>query len=221
MEWVLGLMEIGMINTICLLTGFILNGVVSCKVYKIRKTKKKATSLLLKNPPEKMWKDVSVYCNQGGLWLHILADYGAHPIWLMSCTHVSLCIIWSLRMRLMKIFRSYMLQTHLTLHWGGASLSTTFKLAHPTCKTRKLITLCATIWFNICGMKRVSISIINLGYFLVFFTPTYYFLFPYISHRLFYRVLFYNILYHIYYKTNTYDVCDSALLIIAHNMVSQ
>ena len=40
MEWVFGLMEIGMINIICLLTGFILNGVVSCKVYKIQKTKK-------------------------------------------------------------------------------------------------------------------------------------------------------------------------------------
>ena len=67
MEWVSGLMEIGMINIICLLTVFILNGVVSYKVYKIQKTKKKAIFLLLKNLPEKMWKDVSVYCNQGGL----------------------------------------------------------------------------------------------------------------------------------------------------------
>ena len=57
--------EIGMINIICLLMGFILNGVVSCKFYKILKTKKIATSLLVKNPLEKMWKNISMYCNQG------------------------------------------------------------------------------------------------------------------------------------------------------------
>ena len=67
MEWVFELMKISIINIICLLMGFILNGVVSCKVYKIQKTKKKAISLLPRNLPEKMWKDVSVYCNQGGL----------------------------------------------------------------------------------------------------------------------------------------------------------
>ena len=67
MEWIFWLMEIGMINIICLLTEFNVNRVVSCKVYKIRKTKKKATSLLLKDLPEKMWKDVSVYCNRGDL----------------------------------------------------------------------------------------------------------------------------------------------------------
>ena len=66
-DWVLELMGIGMINIICLLTGFILNGVVLCKVYKIQNTKKKAISLLLMNPPENMWKNVSLYCNQGDL----------------------------------------------------------------------------------------------------------------------------------------------------------
>ena len=38
-----------------------------------------------------------------------------------------------------------------------ASLFTTCKLAYPTCRIQKLITLCAMTWYNICGMKKVLI----------------------------------------------------------------
>ena len=46
-----------MINTTYLLAKFILNEVVSCKVYKIQKTKKKTISLLIKNLCEKNVKN--------------------------------------------------------------------------------------------------------------------------------------------------------------------
>jgi hypothetical protein len=53
-EWAFGLIESGMINIICLLTKYIENEVVSCKVFKVQKTKKKVISLFLKNLCEKM-----------------------------------------------------------------------------------------------------------------------------------------------------------------------
>ena len=64
MEWTFGLMEIGMIHIICLLTEFILNGVVLYKVYNNQNTKKKATSMFFKQ--EKMWRGVLVCCGQDG-----------------------------------------------------------------------------------------------------------------------------------------------------------
>ena len=152
-------MEIGMISTICLLMGYILNGVVSCKVCKTQRTKKRATSLLVRNLLEKTWKDASVCYKQGGLWLRILADCGAHLIWPMSCTRVSLCITWSLRMKQMKIFRNWTFQAHHSLLWDGDSLLTTSKLAPKTCKNRRLIILCGMIWFNICGLREDTIMI--------------------------------------------------------------
>jgi hypothetical protein len=57
--------SIDMIDTTYLLTEFILNEVVSCKVYKIQKTKK-TTSMHIKNLCEKMLRDVLVSCRHDG-----------------------------------------------------------------------------------------------------------------------------------------------------------
>jgi hypothetical protein len=53
----------------------------------------------------------------------------------------------------MQISVSFLLQAHLIVHWGGASLSTICKSSHPTCKTQNPITLCTIIWFNICEIN--------------------------------------------------------------------
>ena len=157
MDWDFGLMEIGMISTICLLMWFIPNGVVSCKACKTQRTKKRATSPLVRNLRENTWKSVSVCCKQGGPWLQILASCGAHLIWQMSCTHVSLCITLSLRMKQTKIYLNWTSQAHLSLLCDGYSPSTTFKLAPITGKNRKHIILCGMIWFNICGLREDTI----------------------------------------------------------------